>query len=1058
VVFSKILRAGEGKTLRRLKSIADAVNSIEAEIVKLTDAELRAETDIFKKRLADGESVDDLLVEAFAVAREGAKRTLGQRHFDVQVMGGAALHLGNIAEMRTGEGKTLTCTLPAYLNALTGKGVHVVTVNDYLAKRDAEWMGRVHKFLGLDVGVILANERPDQRRPNYLKDITYGTNNEFGFDYLRDNMAWSNEELVQRGHHYAVVDEVDSILIDEARTPLIISGPADQATRWYTEFARIIPRLVRDVDYEVDEKKRTIGILESGVEKVEDQLGIDNLYESVNTPLVGYLNNALKAKELYKKDKEYVVIDGEVLIVDEHTGRVLAGRRYNEGMHQAIEAKEGVRIKDENQTLATITLQNYFRLYDKLSGMTGTASTEAAEFSQTYSLGVVEIPTNRDPQRIDEADVVYKSEIAKFEAVVEDIADKHEQGQPVLVGTVSVEKSEHLSQLLRKRGIPHEVLNAKQHEREASIVAEAGRKGAVTVATNMAGRGTDIMLGGNPEHIAAAELRRRGLSPLEDAEAYEAAWPEALSKAEASVKAEHEEVVAAGGLYVLGTERHESRRIDNQLRGRSGRQGDPGLSRFYLSLGDDLMRLFNAGAVEMIMDRLNIPDDVPIESKMVSRAIRSAQTQVEAQNFEIRKNVLKYDEVLNRQRTVIYAERRRVLEGADLHEQVRHMLDDVLEGYVVAATAEGYPEEWDLEQLWTALKTLYPVGIPLADVEEDRASLSTELLVAELKADAQEAYDRREAALGVSPTGEPVMRELERRVVLSVMDRKWREHLYEMDYLQEGIGLRAMGQRDPLVEYQREGFDMFGAMMEAIKEESVGFLFNVEVQTDEVAAPVEHPAEELVATGPGEQPGEVLVELLKPEAPAPDLGALQDRAASAEQAARDALAGTDPVVATEPTATPAPSSAPSSTAELQDRAVAAEDAARAALSGTSTGIPGAVPTPADQAPPAPAASAAPTAPAAPAADLPAAPATPAAPEAATPAAPAPTAPAARTVLPEGFGKPDRPQNVSYSSGSGTSAPDPNRNQAVGSEQSRNAPCPCGSGRKFKRCHGDPRNA
>ncbi|HWG93846.1 MAG TPA: preprotein translocase subunit SecA, partial [Mycobacteriales bacterium] len=847
VVLQKLLRAGEGKTLRRLKAISEAVNRVEDEITKLSDAELRGETDVFKKRLADGETVDDLLVEAFAVAREAARRTLGQRHFDVQVMGGAALHLGNIAEMRTGEGKTLTAVLPAYLNALDardldgnpveGKGVHVVTVNDYLARRDAEWMGRVHRFLGLSVGVVLANERPDVRRPAYACDITYGTNNEFGFDYLRDNMAWSAAELVQRGHNFAIVDEVDSILIDEARTPLIISGPADQATHWYVEFARIAPRLVRDVDYEVDEKKRTIGILESGVEKVEDQLGIENLYESVNTPLVGYLNNALKAKELYRKDKEYVVIDGEVLIVDEHTGRVLAGRRYNEGMHQAIEAKEKVQIKNENQTLATITLQNYFRLYNKLSGMTGTATTEAAEFSQTYDLGVVEIPTNRTPQRRDEPDVVYKTELAKFEAVVEDIAERHEAGQPVLVGTVSVEKSEFLSQLLRKRGIPHEVLNAKQHAREATIVAQAGRKGAVTVATNMAGRGTDIMLGGNPEHIAADELRSRGLSPVDTPAEYEAAWPEALERAKRSVEAEHEEVVEAGGLYVLGTERHESRRIDNQLRGRSGRQGDPGLSRFYLSLGDDLMRLFNASAVESIMDRMNIPDDQPIESKMVSRAIRSAQTQVEQQNFEIRKNVLKYDEVLNRQRTVIYDERRKILHGEDLHEQIRNMVDDAVEGYVLAATAEGYPEDWDLEQLWTALGTLYPVGLRVEDYEGDaREGLSAEKLVEDLQADAQAAYDRREASLGTGPDGEPLMRELERRVLLSVLDRKWREHLYEMDYLQEGIGLRAMGQRDPLVEYQREGFDMFAAMMDAIKEESVGFLFNVEVQTQEQQA------------------------------------------------------------------------------------------------------------------------------------------------------------------------------------------------------------------------------
>jgi preprotein translocase subunit SecA len=984
VVLSKILRAGEGKILRRLKAIADAVNSLEDEIQKLSDAELRAETDVFRKRLADGETVDDIMVEAFAVSREAAWRTLGQRPFDVQVMGGAALHLGNIAEMKTGEGKTLTCVMPAYANALEGKGVHVVTVNDYLAKRDAENMGRVHRFLGLSVGVILASERPDQRRLQYAADITYGTNNEFGFDYLRDNMAWSLEELVQRGHHFAVVDEVDSILIDEARTPLIISGPADLATKWYTEFARIIPRLVRDVDYEVDEKKRTVAILESGVEKVEDQIGIENLYEAVNTPLVGYLNNALKAHTLFKRDKDYVVQNGEVLIVDEFTGRILAGRRYNEGMHQSIEAKERVDIKNENQTLATITLQNYFRLYSKLAGMTGTAATEAAEFQQTYKLGVVPIPTNRPMLRDDEADQVYKSEIAKYDAVVEDIAERHEAGQPVLVGTVSVEKSEYLSSLLHKRGVPHEVLNAKQHEREATIVAQAGRKGAVTVATNMAGRGTDIMLGGNPEFLAERELRARGLSPVETPEDYEAGWGAALEKAKAAVAAEHEEVVATGGLYVLGTERHESRRIDNQLRGRSGRQGDPGLSRFYLSLGDDLMRLFNAGAVESIMTRLNIPEDIPIESKMVSRAIRSAQTQVEAQNFEIRKNVLKYDEVLNRQRTVIYDERRKVLSGADLHEQIRGMVDEVVEGYVLAETSEGYPEDWDLEKLWTALKTLYPVGIPLDVVEAERATLSSEYLAEELRADAQAAYDRREESLGTGPNGEAVMRELERRVLLSVLDRKWREHLYEMDYLQEGIGLRAMGQRDPPVEYQREGFDMFQAMMDAIKEESVGFLFNVEVQAEE--APPVAPEVELVATGPGEIGSEVMEEHILPSG-----DVVQAKSAQA----------------------PVP-------------AVPAVEAA-------------------------PAAAAAPAAPAAPA-------------QPAAPAAPAAAAEPPRAVLPESFGRPERETPLSYSApnaegGVSTTAGaiDPLTGQVTTGGPSRNAPCPCGSGKKYKRCHGDPRN-
>jgi preprotein translocase subunit SecA len=824
-----MLRAGEGRILRKLKALADAVEDIEPDFEALSDGELRALTDEYKQRYADGETLDDLLPEAFATVREAARRTLGQRHFHVQLMGGAALHLGNIAEMKTGEGKTLVSTLPAYLNALAGKGVHVITVNDYLAQRDAETMGRVHRFLGLTVGVVHPQMSPDMRRPAYECDITYGTNNEFGFDYLRDNMAWSLEETSQRGHFFAVVDEVDSILIDEARTPLIISGPADQPTRWYMEFARIAPLLKKDDDYEVDEGKRTVAITEAGVEKVEDQLGIENLYESINTPLVGYLNNSLKVKELYKLDKDYIVSGGEVLIVDEFTGRVLHGRRYSEGLHQAIEAKENVEIKQENQTLATITLQNYFRLYDRLSGMTGTAMTEASEFSQIYKLGVVPIPTNRSMVRDDKPDVVYKTETAKFDAVVEDIWERFEAGQPVLVGTTSVQKSEYLSQLLTKRGVKHEVLNAKQHDREALIIGQAGRLKGVTVATNMAGRGTDIMLGGNPELLADHELRERGLSPLDTPEDYESAWSEELERKRKEVMAEHEQVVELGGLYVLGTERHESRRIDNQLRGRSGRQGDPGESRFYLSLGDDLMRLFNAAAVESIMNRLSIPDDVPIESKLVTRAIRSAQTQVEQQNFEIRKNVLKYDEVLNKQRQVIYAERRRVLEGEDLHEQARHFLSDTVNAYVASATGDGYPEEWDLDQLWTALSTLYPVGVHAPEAGA-REGLTADGLTEDLLEDAAEAYDRRENSLGTTPDGTPVMRELERRVVLSVLDRKWREHLYEMDYLQEGIGLRAMGQRDPLVEYQREGFDMFGAMMDAIKEETVGFLFNVEVE------------------------------------------------------------------------------------------------------------------------------------------------------------------------------------------------------------------------------------
>ncbi|HEY4017108.1 MAG TPA: preprotein translocase subunit SecA [Pseudonocardiaceae bacterium] len=851
MVLNRLLRAGESKMLKRLDRIAEHINSLEEEIVDLSDAELRAKTDEFRKRYEDGDAdLDDLLPEAFAVAREAAHRTLGQRPYKVQLMGGAALHLGHVAEMRTGEGKTLTCVLPAYLNALAGDGVHVVTTNDYLAKRDAEWMGRVHRFLGLKVGVILNDMTPAQRREAYNADITYGTNNEFGFDYLRDNMAWSLDDCVQRGHNYAIVDEVDSILIDEARTPLIISGPADQSSRWYVEFARMAPMMRKEVHYEVDERKRTVGVTEQGVTFIEDQLGIDNLYEAANSPLVGFLNNALKAKELFARDKDYIVRDGEVFIVDEFTGRVLAGRRYNEGMHQAIEAKEGVEIKAENQTLATITLQNYFRLYDKLAGMTGTAQTEAAELHQTYKLGVVSIPTNRPMIRQDKPDLIYKTEEAKFEAVVEDIAERHEKGQPVLVGTVSVERSERLSKMLVRKGIPHEVLNAKHHDREALIVAQAGRKGAVTVSTNMAGRGTDIVLGGNPDIIADHELRERGLDPVETSEEYEAAWHGLIEELTQQSKAEGEEVREVGGLYVLGTERHESRRIDNQLRGRSGRQGDSGESRFYLSLGDELMRRFNAAMVESVMNRLRVPEDVPIEHKMVTRAILSAQTQVEEQNFEIRKNILKYDEVMNEQRKVIYAERRRVLEGEDLHDQVQHMITDVITAYTTGATANGYVEDWDLEQLWTALKTLYPVKVDwheLVDKGDDTGDdLSREELEEAVLDDARQRYADREAEID-GLAGEGQMRDLERRVMLTVLDRKWREHLYEMDYLKEGISLRAMAQRDPLVEYQREGFDMFNAMLDALKEESVGFLFNLQIQ-------VEAPSE-AVQPAAGEIPG-----------------------------------------------------------------------------------------------------------------------------------------------------------------------------------------------------------
>ena len=829
-LLDKILRAGEGRAVKELVRISLQVNKFEPEISSLDDQSLRAKTDSFKERLSKGETLDSILPEAFAVVREAARRTLGQRHYDVQLMGGAALHKGNIAEMKTGEGKTLVSTLPAYLNALTGKGVHIVTVNDYLAERDSEWMGRVHRFLGLKVGVILASMSPAERREAYAADITYGTNNEFGFDYLRDNMAWSLSDCVQRSHNFAIVDEVDSILIDEARTPLIISGPADKATKWYVEFANIVARLNRDTHYEVDEKKRTVGILDEGVSRVEEALDISNLYESANTPMIGYLNNAIKAKELFKRDKDYVVMNGELLIVDEHTGRMLSGRRYSEGLHQSLEAKERIEIQDENQTLATITLQNYFRLYKKLSGMTGTAMTEASEFMQIYKLGVIPIPTNKKMQRIDQSDLIYKSEVGKFTAVAEDIAARHKKGQPVLVGTVSVEKSEELSAILKRRGIAHEVLNAKQHEREAAIIARAGTVSAVTVATNMAGRGTDIMLGGNPEFMADFELQRQGLNPVETPEEYEKAWPAEITRQKESVAKEHETVVSLGGLYVLGTERHESRRIDNQLRGRSGRQGDPGESRFYLSLQDELMRRFNSGLVERLLGAAGMPEETPLESKIVSNAIKSAQTQVESLNFEMRKNVLKYDDVMNKQREVVYSERREVLEGADIKDLVRKFLDETVTAYVDSATATGVAEDWDLVTLWAALKGLFPISFTAEELLNEiggATSLDSDFLLDRILTEANLAYEKRESELTST-----VMRELERKILLSVLDRKWREHLYEMDYLQEGIGLRAMAQRDPLVEYQREGFDLFSAMMDAIKEELVSYLFNAEVQVE----------------------------------------------------------------------------------------------------------------------------------------------------------------------------------------------------------------------------------
>ena len=829
-LLDKLLRAGEGRAIKELEKIAQKVNKFESEISILDDNSLQNKTTEFKERISKGETLDSLLPEAFAVVREAAKRTLGQRHYDVQLMGGAALHKGNIAEMKTGEGKTLVSTLPAYLNALSGKGVHVVTVNDYLAERDSEWMGRVHRFLGLKVGVILSNMSPTERREAYAADITYGTNNEFGFDYLRDNMAWTLADCVQRDHNFAIVDEVDSILIDEARTPLIISGPADKATKWYVEFANIVNKLSKDTHYEIDVKKRTVGILEAGVTIVESALGIDNLYEAANTPMIGYLNNAIKAKEHFKRDKDYVVMNGELLIVDEHTGRMLSGRRYSEGLHQALEAKERIEIQDENQTLATITLQNYFRLYEKLSGMTGTAMTEASEFMQIYKLGVIPIPTNKNMKRIDQSDLIYKSEVGKFTAVVEDIVNRNKKGQPVLVGTVSVEKSEELSAMLKRRGVPHEVLNAKQHEREAAIIARAGTIGAVTVATNMAGRGTDIMLGGNPEFMADFELQRKGLNPSETPQEYEKAWPDEISRQKTAVEKEHETVVSLGGLYVLGTERHESRRIDNQLRGRSGRQGDPGESRFYLSLEDELMKRFNSGLVERFLGAAGMPEDTPLESKIVSNAIKSAQTQVESLNFEMRKNVLKYDDVMNKQRSVVYSERREVLEGADIKDLTNNFLEETITAYVNSATSDGVAENWDLNTLWLALRALFPISFSAQDLINEVGevgALDSEFVLDRVLADARSAYEKRESELSA-----PIMRELERKILLSVLDKKWREHLYEMDYLQEGIGLRAMAQRDPLVEYQREGFDLFSAMMDAVKEQLVGHLFSAEVQVE----------------------------------------------------------------------------------------------------------------------------------------------------------------------------------------------------------------------------------
>jgi preprotein translocase subunit SecA len=847
-ILDRVLRAGEGKKVKALEGLVPEINALEVSVAALSDNALRGKTDEFRQRIANGESLDDLLVESFAVMREAAKRVLGQRHYDVQLMGGAALHFGWISEMKTGEGKTLVSTLPAYLNGLSGNGVHLVTVNDYLARRDSEWMGRVHRWLGLSVGLVVPGHResPQQKREDYAADITYGTNNEFGFDYLRDNMAGSLEEKVQRGHNFAIVDEVDSILIDEARTPLIISGRLADAAQLYYRFASVVRALTRDVDYEVDEPKRTVVPTEVGIEKVEAQLGVGNLYDGVQQNLVHQLQVALKAKELYKRDKDYIIQGGEVKIVDEFTGRILEGRRWSEGIHQAIEAKEGVKIKEENQTLATITLQNYFRMYKKLSGMTGTAQTEAAELVNTYQLAVVSIPTNQTIQRLDQPDLIYKNEGAKFAAVVDEIVEKNKNGQPVLVGTISVEKSELLSRQLSKRGIKHEVLNAKQHSREAHIVTQAGRIGAVTVATNMAGRGVDILLGGNPEGLARQAVLAEGFTeetlldefalpvPLDQMPAdfqasratAQARYQSLLEEFKVQCSAEGAEVRAAGGLFVLGTERHESRRIDNQLRGRAGRQGDPGESRFYLSLDDELLRLFATGALSWVMSRA-LPDDEAIEAKMVTKAIERAQSTVEQRNGEIRKNVLKYDEVMNEQRKVIYMRRDQILDGLDLHAAAMEYLSDAVDSLIAAYCVSEADDEWDLDGLTRELATYWPTTVAISLLEQ---ASSTDNIYDIVMADAAVFYKQREEQLG-----ETVMREIERQVMLRIIDQRWREHLEEMDYLQEGINLRAMGQKDPLTEWQREGYDMFGSLMKGIAQDFVKYVMHVEVVSDDAA-------------------------------------------------------------------------------------------------------------------------------------------------------------------------------------------------------------------------------
>jgi preprotein translocase subunit SecA len=823
MILKKVFGTANERELKRIQVLVEKINVLEPGISRLSDAELRAKTDEFKKRLDGEETLDDILPEAFAVVREASKRTLGMRHFDVQLIGGIVLHGGRIAEMKTGEGKTLVATLPVYLNSLSGKGVHVVTVNDYLARRDAQWMGPVYNFLGLTVGVIVHGLTDEERQQAYGADVTYGTNNEFGFDYLRDNMKFDLKDYVQRELNYAIVDEVDSILIDEARTPLIISGPTEDSTDKYYKINRIIPSLKKEVDYTIEEKTKTSALTEEGNVKVEKMLGAGNLYDPSNVDLVHHVHQALKAHALFHRDVDYVVKDNQVMIVDEFTGRLMPGRRWSDGLHQAIEAKEGVKIENENQTLASITFQNYFRLYSKLAGMTGTAETEAAEFAKIYNLDVVVIPTHRPMVRLDNPDFIYKNEHAKFNSAIKEIEERNKKGQPVLVGTISIVKSETLASMLKKKGIKHSVLNAKYHEMEAEIVAQAGRYSAVTIATNMAGRGTDIVLGGNPEGLTRQVLKGKDHTKEE--------WDTTLEQFKAVCAAEKEKVVEAGGLHILGTERHEARRIDNQLRGRSGRQGDPGSSRFYLSLEDDLLRIFGSDRISGLMGKLGMEEDVPIEHRMVSRAIENAQKKVENHNFEMRKHILEYDDVMNQQRKVIYEQRRQILAGEDLKEEVLGLAEDMLDGILGFYCPENaYPESWDVTGLKDALAAKF--SYRLTDI--DPQSLSRDELREKLWGAVRQSYDDKEKEIGSE-----LMRHLEKVFMLQAVDHQWKDHLLAMDHLKEGIGLRGYGQKDPLIEYKKEGFEMFEEMKLRIVETTVENLFRIKVAAKEQGQEIE---------------------------------------------------------------------------------------------------------------------------------------------------------------------------------------------------------------------------